>query len=126
MEAHLLSLNDFSKPKVLSNSNAAYANIIYLVLLSKGTFQSHPTMGVGLRERYRYNNDQNFLLNLQNDIKSQIEQFLPELQMIDITLTVKEHVLGIIIDTSTGTYALAYDSNKETIEPGASYVLEDL
>lgn len=126
MEAHLLSLNSFSKPKVFDKSSAEYTHIIYLLLTSKGKYQSHPEMGVGLRERYRYNNDSNFLLSLQNDIKNQIQQFLPELDLVDITLSVKEHTLGIIIDTSEGAYVLAYDDTTTNITAAATYVLDDL
>ena len=126
MEAHLLSLNKFSKPKVLPESDAGYIHIIYLLLLSKGKYQSHPTMGVGIRERYRDNNDTDFLLNLKNDIKNQIQQFIPELQLVDISLNVKDHVLGIIIDTTSGSYVMAYDTDKETMNAAATYVLNDL
>lgn len=126
MEAHLLSLNSFSKPKVLSENNAGYINLIYLLLTSKGKYQSHPNMGVGLRERYRNNNDSNFMLSLQNDIKNQIRQFLPELEFTDITLTVNNHVLGIIIDTTEGAYVLAYNGDTEQLNAAASYVLDDL
>lgn len=126
MQAHLLSLNDFSKPKVLDKTDAGYINIIYLILLTKGKYQSHPTMGVGIRERYRYNDDENFLMGLREDIKSQIEQFLPELGMTDISVGMNNHTLGIVIDTVNGSYALAYDTKKETMEAGASYVLKDL
>lgn len=126
MEAHLLSLNKFSKPKVLSAADASYVNIIYLILTSKGKYQSHPNMGVGLRERYRFNNGTDFLIDLQADIKSQIEQYLPELELIDVSLSMRDHVLGIIIDTTNGSYVLAYDTDKETMDAAATYVLEDL
>ena len=127
MEAHLLSLNNFSKPKVLDKSNAAYVNLIYLILLTKGKYQSHPDMGVGLRERYRFNNDSNFLSNLQTDIKNQVAQYLPELTMVDVSVSMKsDHILGIIIDTTEGSYVMAYDSNTEKIDAAASYVLSDL
>ena len=72
MNAHLLSLNDFSMPKVLTGTNAMYTKIVYLLLLEPGKFQSHPTMGVGLRSRYRYNNSENLLQNLHLDIQDQI------------------------------------------------------
>ena len=136
MEAHVLTLNDFSKPLVLDAGDAAYLkmsihkkfliNIVYLLMTPPGRYPSHPTMGVGIRERYRYNNGTDFLLQLQGDIKSQMEQFLPELTVIDISLNVKNHILGILIDTSKGSYVLAYDSTKETMEASATYVLGDL
>ena len=126
MEAHLLSLNNFNKPRVLSEGNAGYMHIIYLILLSKGKYQSHPDMGVGLRERYRYSNSETLLLDLKNDISSQIEKYLPELQLIDVSLNLKNDILGIVIDTTTGTYVMAYDKNKDTMEAAATYVLNDL
>lgn len=127
MEAHVLSLNEFSKPKVFDNpSEAAYVNIIYLILCSKGRYQSHPDMGVGLRERYRYNNEDDLLNTLQQDITSQIEQYLPSLNLVDVSLTLRDGKLGIIIDTTEGIYVVAYDSIKDNMEAAATYILDDL
>lgn len=127
MEAHVLSLNEFSKPKVFDNpSEAAYINIIYLILCSKGRYQSHPDMGVGLRERYRYNNEEDLLNTLQQDITSQIEQYLPSLSLVDVSLTLRDGKLGIIIDTTEGIYVVAYDSIKDNMEAAATYILDDL
>lgn len=127
MEAHVLSLNEFSKPKVFDNpSEAAYVNIIYLILCSKGRYQSHPDMGVGLRERYRYNNEEDLLNTLQQDITSQIEQYLPSLNLVDVSLTLRDGKLGIIIDTTEGIYVVAYDSIKDNMEAAATYILDDL
>ena len=125
-KAHVLSLNEFNMPKVFSESDSAYVHIIYLLLLEPGTFQSHPNMGVGLRSRYRYNNNENFLLDLKNSITDQISTYLPELTFIDISLTVSNTTLGIIIDTTNGAYVLAYDSEKDVMDASASYVLDQL
>ena len=57
MKEHVLSLNDFNMPKVFNESDSAYVLIIRLLLLKPGKFQSHPEMGVGIRRRYRFNND---------------------------------------------------------------------
>jgi hypothetical protein len=126
MEAHVLSLNDFNRPKVFDNSDAAYVYIIQLILLEPGKIQSHPKMGIGIRSRYRYVNEDNFFENLKFDIKNQIETYLPELVNVDITLTHNDHVLGFIIDTSTGTYVVAYNSVTDTMEAAATYVLNQL
>jgi hypothetical protein len=126
LEAHLLSLNSFNRPKVLSANDAAYTNLIYLIMLTKGKYQSHPNMGVGIRERYRHSNDTNMLITLRQDIRDQIEQYLPEITVIDVSFKITNHVLGIIIDTTSGAYVLAYNSDTEGIEAGASYVLDDL
>ena len=73
MKEHVLSLNNFGMPKVFNDNDSAYVLIIRLILLEPGKFQSHPDMGVGIRSRYRFNNEENFLMNLQNDIKKQID-----------------------------------------------------
>ncbi len=126
MEAHVLSLNDFNKPKVFNASDSAYVHIIQLILLEPGKFQSHPKMGVGIKSKYRHNNDNNFLIDLKNDITRQIETYLPELIDVTVTLTLNNEVLGIIIDTSTGTYVVAYNSITDTMDAAATYVLDQL
>ena len=126
MKEPVLSLNAFNMPKVFDEVGSTYLLIIRLILLEPGTFQSHPNMGVGIKSRYRYNNDDNFMINLKNDISSQISTYLPELQYTDITLTNKNNRLGLIITTNDGSYVLAYDNESNSVDPGASYVLNDL
>lgn len=126
MEAHVLSLNDFNMPKVFSEADSVYVHIIQLILLEPGKYQSHPNMGVGIRSRYRHNNEDNFLLNLKTDITNQISTYLPELSNVAVTLTHKNQILGIIIDTTTGTYVVAYNSVTDTMDAAATYVLDQL
>jgi hypothetical protein len=127
MEAHVLSLNEFNMPKVFEASDAMYVQIIRLLLLEPGKYQSHPKMGVGLISKYKYNGRDDVLINLKNDIVDQINTYLPILSGIDITLTInKNNILGIIIDTSKGTYVIAYDSDTKSLEPAATYVLDQL
>lgn len=126
MQAHVLSLNEFNRPRVYNASDSAYVHIIQIILLEPGTFQSHPTMGVGIKSRYRYVNDENFMNDLKSDITDQIHTFLPDLKDVAVTLTRNDHVLGIIIDTSTGTYVVAYDSLTDTMDAAATYVLDQL
>ena len=126
MQAHMLSLNNFGMPKVYDGTNAAYVKLIQLILLDRGKFQSHPTMGVGLRSRYRFNNDENMLYDLKADITNQIERFLPELVGSDITLNLRNEVLGIAINTADGAYTLAYNRSTDIIDAPASYVLDNL
>ena len=126
MQAHVLSLNDFNRPKVYKETDSAYIEIVRLILLEPGKYQSHPTMGVGIRSRYRHNNDENFLANLQNEITTQITAFLPELTQVSVSVSIKDTILGIVINTATSTYALAYNTKDDTIDTGATYVLDDL
>ena len=126
MKEHVLSLNDFNMPKVFNESDSAYVLIIRLLLLEPRKFQSHPEMGVGIRSRYRFNNDENFLMNLQNDIKKQIDKYLPELSATDVTITSNNKVLGIIINTADGAYVVSYDTTTDVMQAAATHVLDEL
>lgn len=128
MQAHLLSFNNFSRPLVLDKADAAYTNIIYLILLSKGKFQSHPDMGVGLRERYHLKTaDEKVLEDLRDDITNQMRQYLPELSFIDISVFLKnKNNLGILINCKEGSYIIGYDVTSEKAEAAATYLLSDL
>ena len=126
MQAHYLSLNSFGMHKVGYGVEAMYTKIVYLLLLDPGKFQSHPEMGVGLRRRFRDNNDENLLRDLQSRITNQIKDYLPELSFIEITVSIKDTILVIVINTEGGAYYLTYDTEKDIIEAPASYVLEDL
>lgn len=126
MQEPALSLNNFGMPKVYENTDAMYLNLIRLILLEKGKNQSHPDMGVDIRRRYRFNNDENVLQNLQRDIANQIERFIPELSVLDVSVTLKSNTVGIIVNTNDGAYVLGYNMNNGNIDPSANYVLEDL
>ena len=126
MKEHVLSLNDFNMPKVFNESDSAYVLIIRLLLLEPGKFQSHPEMGVGIRSRYRFNNEENFLMNLQNDIKKQIDKYLPELSATDVIVTNNNKVLGIIINTAEGAYVVSYNTTTNVMEAAANHVLDEL
>lgn len=126
MKEHVLSLNNFGMPKVFNDNDSAYVLIIRLILLEPGKFQSHPDMGVGIRSRYRFNNEENFLMNLQNDIKKQIDKYLPELSATDVIVTNNNKVLGIIINTAEGTYVVSYNTTTNVMEAAANHVLDEL
>ena len=67
MKEHVLSLNNFNMPKVYNGSDAEYILIVRLLLLEPGKIQTHPYMGVGIISRYRYNNEDNFMINLNQE-----------------------------------------------------------
>ena len=127
MEVHTLSLNDFNRPKVLTGNDAAYVAIIHLIYLEKGKFQSHPDMGVGIRSRYRFNSEENILDELQQDIRKQIEQYLPELGGTGVVCEeIDQGLIVITINTDNGgVYVLEYDINTTNLTP-AEHTLESL
>ena len=126
LSAHVLSLNPFGMPKVCDDVESAYTDIIYLIMLEKGKFQSHPDMGVDIRRRYRFNNDVNLLYHLQQDITNQISKYLPELALIDVAVNMKDEVLGIIINTETGAFGLEYNTTTDIMKASPTYELGDL
>ena len=126
MKSHLMTLNDFNMPKVLEGTYSMYTNIIYLILLEPGKFQSHPTMGVGIKSRWRYNNEEGFLFNLQREIHSQIERFLPQLINVNVSLAMQDTLLHITINTETAIYELVYNSSTDELNSPATYVLDEL
>ena len=129
MKEHVFSLNDFNMPKVYDEKDANYILIIRLLLLDPGKYQSHPTMGIGLRTRYRFdgNKNDNILRLLQADIKEQMSKFLPQISYRNIELTLdNSNRLGIIIESDSGAYVIGYDSETQVAEAAASYVLDNL
>lgn len=129
MEAHVLSTNSFNMPKVFKDNTADYIHIVYLILLEKGKFQSHPDMGVGIRSRYRYTMSDELVNDLQEDIKKQIETYLPSLENVTevvVTLYNKDTYIGIMIGANDGIYALSYDTVNDTIKTGDKQVIEAL
>ena len=127
MEAHVLSLNNFNMPRVYKDTDAMYINIVYLILLEKGKFQSHPDMGVGLRSRYRFNNQEGVLYTLKNDIQDQINTYLPDLNVIGIDLALNDHVLTITINSVDGLYLITYDQKNDTVDIGnRTFTLDNL
>lgn len=85
-----LSIDEFNMPKVLSGREAISTLITHLILLEPGTYFSHPTMGVGLVSRYRYNNRKS-LDQLTKDIEDQINTYLPEFQAVDVNVYFDPH-----------------------------------
>ena len=65
-------------------------------------------------------------MNLQNDIKKQIDKYLPELSATDVIVTNNNKVLGIIINTAEGAYVVSYNTTTNVMEAAANHVLDEL
>lgn len=125
MKEHVFSLNAFSMPKVYEDDDANYILIIRLLLLEPGTFQTHPEMGIGVKSKCRYVNDDNFLIDLKDVIHSQMVTYLPSIITTEIRISIVDHTLTIEIDTTDKTYSLGY--NTDTYEVSyTSHLLSDL
>ena len=112
---YLLSINEFVQPKVLKKDQAAYTDIIRLFLLEPGTNQTHPEMGIGIRTRYRFS-DASDITKLKQEVKDQLEIYLPTLLTMDVQIEVYNNILAIFISSQNdNVYGLGYNTDTGSI-----------
>ena len=104
LKEYSLSINNFNNPDELKRADAACLLIMRLILLTPGTIQTHPEMGVGLITKYRFMYDTE-LQNLKKVITDQINLYLPELNLTSVELTLnpkdlKELIIQIQIENT--------------------------
>lgn len=108
-----LSINDFNRPKILEDREAISSLLIQLILLEPGTYSNRPTLGVGLRSRYRFN-DEASLSQLRRDIADQISTFLPEFQAVDVNVYMDTRYNNeIIIEIAGDGVIYKYESSQQ-------------
>lgn len=110
---YMLSVNNLSKPKVVEGQEAIANLLIRLLLLNPGSDPLHPDMGVGL-ENYRFCIGR--IDELEENIKNQIQGFLPEfafskVQVVEITA---QKICNIEITIGDTIYV--YDSSTMPIQ----------
>lgn len=107
---YLLSINEYMEPKILEGYQAAYTNIIRLLLLEPGTNQTHPEMGIGIRSRYRFS-DSSEIFKLQEETKTQIRTYLPNLLSIDVQIEAYGSTIAVFIKAEDDTiYGIGYNT----------------
>lgn len=86
------------------------------MLLTPGTIQTHPEMGVGIVTKWRYC-DLEQLGDLQLEITRQISTYLPSIKLVDVTLKAKPHSKELIIEIKANgiLYILETDNENNTI-----------
>lgn len=98
----VIHINDFNQPKILEGVEAYYTLIVRLILLNPGVIKSHPEMGVGLVNKWRFC-DVKELSNLEKSIYDQMSTYLPILLVSDVNARYDDQVLilEIILDQET-------------------------
>lgn len=81
---YLLSTTALNEPRVATGVEAIAHMITRLILMEPGTNPLHPTMGVGLASRFRYTTQAEAENKLKRTIESQIREFLPEYQLVNV------------------------------------------
>lgn len=117
-------VDEFGDPVVFKDSECIMMNLVHLLLLEPGTFQSHPEMGVGLVSKYRYMTDDK-IQDLKDDFQAQIEKYLPQYQAVDIQVALENMILLISTKINGSVYGFFYNSETNDLKT-AFKRLEDL
>lgn len=106
IKEYSLSVNDFKEPQEYEDGATIFVLIKRLILLNPGTYPNHPDMGVGLIRYWRHS-DMDETTSLETKIREQIETYLPQLNLYDVSLTKKSNnELAIIIKVGEITLAM--------------------
>lgn len=116
MNEYTLSVDKFERPVKKSNEDAIYLLLVRLLLLTPGTIQTHPEMGVGLVTRFRYMSMER-LSELQAEISKQIATYLPNLMGVNVEVEQLSAVdIRIKIKVATTLYIFNTDFANQTIK----------
>lgn len=112
---YLLSINKFDRPRKLvdveGQAAATQMLITRLILLEPGTIQSHPDMGVGLKSKYHFGNMEDIQV-LEDDIKDQIQKYLPGLYDASVRVTqYNDKIIHINIISNDLVYTANFDTD---------------
>ena len=91
-------VNKFNEPLEAKGTDAIFYLIVRLLLLTPGTSEINPEMGVGIVTKWRYC-DHGQLQELKNTIEDQISRYLPKLQGVKVNIEPsQEDMTEILID----------------------------
>lgn len=109
------SVNEFEEPKKYEGAKGIMMLLTRLLLLEPGTFESHPSMGVGLVSKYRYSMAGEEY-KLRSDFKHQIEKYLPDLQGVDVQVEFKNYTFYISVEVNRYVYNFQYDIEGQNLQ----------
>lgn len=105
LNEYLLSVDKYNNPAVKTDKDAIFYLLIRLIMLNPGTIESHPDMGVGLIKNWRYS-DMSQIPQLEAEIQSQIETYLPMLQGVSVKVEqIESKEIAIYIKISNIIYS---------------------
>lgn len=108
---HVFTTSVFNRPLVLKDKDAILTIIVRIILMDPGTYDMIPEAGVGLVKRYRYLNSDN-IPQLENDIRDQIDRFLPYFRNVSCRLTLtNDKILYIELDLDDDTFRFKSNVN---------------
>lgn len=108
MNEYLISVDNYKKPKVVSGNKGNYYFILRLMIMEAGTNPLFPLMGLGLRRRCRFITEDE-IPDIQIELNKQIETYLPDLMITNISMEMDNGTLRITISSDEEQYNYSSD-----------------
>lgn len=108
MNEYLISVDNYKKPKVISGNKGNYYFILRLMIMEPGTNPLFPLMGLGLRRRARFITEDE-IPDIQIELNKQIETYLPDLMITNISIEMDNGALRITISSDEEQYNYSSD-----------------
>lgn len=106
----LLSTSMYNKPMVLKDKDAVAILLLRLLIMTPGTNRQHPEMGVDVRGRYQYASEDE-VDELSDEIRLQIDTYLPNFNTSTVDCTVSDKVLKISINVDGTVFKFSSGNN---------------
>lgn len=120
MNEYVLGCNKKQEAKVFSGIEGDKLNVVRLILLEPGTYPTHPRMGVGLVSKYRYKDCESIKATLANDIRLQLQQYMPHLidPKVNVAIihgdSVHENIVQITVSSLMTSLTVLVDETTRT------------
>lgn len=113
LKEYTLRTDNFQRPKILKDQDAIYTLLVKLALLVPGTYETHPEMGLGLFENYRYSDDADLI---RTNFKKQIQTYLPALNTVEVLTAIKDNHLILQVQIDETVYPISVNTDTNTLE----------
>ena len=104
---YLLSVDEFSNPRIVEGKSAIALLLSRLILLEPGSDPLHPDMGVGIK-KYRFDSNKDVLTEIKDDITKQLETYLPTYQGTEVQIGLTEDKKLQLVRDNLPTYKLNF------------------
>lgn len=112
---YTMSVNNIRRPVIATQKDAIYILLARLALLDPGTNQAFPTMGLGLKTRWRYALADK-VNSLVSEYQRQITMFLPGLRLLELKAEMKGKTLIFRVNIDNTVYPIKINTENYTLE----------
>lgn len=108
VKEYMLTTDEYTQPKIVTDKDAIAVLLLRLLLMVPGDNPDHPEMGVDVMGRYRYSYKSD-LTKLNNEIRYQMDTYLPSFNTIDIECTKIDDYIKISINIDNTLFNFTTD-----------------